>query len=106
MLDKTTSMIYDKCNECLDNFDFERVADVMEYLNWGWYDELVKEPVVPHVSDIRALARKMLIEALENTFESKEDWFSSTGGLEVHAYMVNDELNCSLKFVLTETETN
>jgi hypothetical protein len=60
--------------ECLDNFDFENVQRVMEFLHWEWTSSVG----VPTVDDIRGVARRQLKRAI------KEDLiFIETGGLRV-----------------------
>lgn len=60
--------------ECLDNFDFEKVQEVMEFLHWEWTSSVG----VPTVDDIRGVARRQLKRAI------KEDLiFIETGGLRV-----------------------
>lgn len=75
-------------DEILDNFNFERVHNVMMHLDWDW----ASTDGVPNISDLRKCARRLLKEVAY----SEEYNSVGTGGLE--AYKKDREL--SLKFVL------
>ncbi len=49
-------------DEIMDNFDFSRVATMMEAVHWGWGIP----PVVPEEPEIRTEARRHLRQAVEN----------------------------------------
>ena len=74
----------------LDYFDFDKVHNVMYYLNWTWHDI----EGVPMVGDLRKLARRLLNEV-------KVGGFISTGGFEVRH---PEEGLYSLSFVLTDMD--
>ena len=76
--------------EIMDNFDFQQVHKVMEFLNWPWFDGGENgEPGVPDVSTLRKKARYLLRQAgdrLLNDNENLPDFSVGTGGLHAIAY--------------------
>ena len=86
-------------DEVMDNFDFNRVAKVMEALNWTWHVTLG----VPFEPDIRAQARKMMIQVPEK-HQPNMELNVSTGGLKViGGYNPMGDLDLiSLEFVVAE----
>ena len=71
---------YDLIMDCLDDFDFERVSDVMTFLNWEWYmDE--DDIRIPTVQELRSNARKYLKEVIQGALESEgKEYITGTGG--------------------------
>lgn len=86
----------DAIDEIMDNFDFEKVAKVMETLGWRWVSSET-DLQIPDVSEIRKQARRLLTTAL------KEKTCIATGGLKV-TYL-KDEKFLHLEFVVTEWDT-
>lgn len=85
-------------DEIIDNFDFDRVHDVMEYMDWGWQGE-----GVPSIEKLKESAIELLEHAYNGYFEqgNGEQYSIQTGGLEAY-YMYDDNEDCfELKFVLT-----
>ena len=80
----------DSIDDIMDNFDFKRVHDVMEAVEWSWHYY-----GVPEESDIRKEARRLLKDVA-----SKKHCIVATGGLEAH--YDKDEDMCGLKFVVTD----
>lgn len=83
----------DAIDEIMDNFDFEKVAKVMEGLNWGWVNSET-DLKIPDVSELRKQARRLLTTAL------KENTSIATGGFKV-TYL-KDEKFLHLEFVVTD----
>lgn len=82
----------------IEDFDFDRVHDVMEYMDWKWYG---KE--VPSIEQLKNKALCLLKEVYDGYFKqgSGEYFCVATGGLEAY-YMYDDGEDCfELKFVLT-----
>ena len=97
----------------LDNFDFDRCAKVMEFLEWRWAND---ETETPNSENILQLAKRLFRDAWsdleEQPFneEGYREWFVGTGGLEVWV-CETDEKNlapnerrylASLKFIVEE----
>ena len=59
----------------MDTFDFDKVHNVMDFLNWQWRDE-----GVPDKFSIKREARRLLRDAIENKTSI------STGGFIVSYY--------------------
>ena len=84
-LDKYTSMVYDKCNDCIDNFNFQKVFNIMQFLHWEW------EGVgLPDVNKLKAEARKQLMRCLQEAYHNGEFQLSS-GGLFYYAWVDKDK---------------
>ena len=62
-----------RIDKIMDNFNFHKVARVMEFLHWGWGDT-----GVPSESEIRKFARRQMEEACKQNYRE-----SSTGGFSV-----------------------
>lgn len=75
-------------DEILDNFDFERVHNVMVHLDWEWSSTAG----VPGISNLRKRSR----ELLRDVAYSKEYHSVRAGGLEAS----KEDGELSLKFVL------
>ena len=92
-------------DEIIDEFDFERVKKVMDFLNWHW----VVCDGVPYVSDLRKEARRQLVEAAAGYDEHEnelngETWNVSRGGFHAMASRHKDgKLWLKLEFVVAET---
>lgn len=60
----------------LDNFDFDRVKEVMKALNWTWYDS--EEP--PTFNKLYKSAEKYLEETYDKCLLYKKDYQVGSGG--------------------------
>ena len=104
--------MWDKINEVLDNFDFNRVATVMEALDWYWacteeeaedYDDagctvkwekgcddehLSYRPEYPQ---LLATARQRILSAINEMPDDEKHWSTSTGGFKVEIWISTDE---------------
>ena len=83
--------------EVLDNFDFQRVHDVIKHIGWRWRMEN-GELAVPSMYRLMKTADKLLSEVAEY-YGDKEIHAVSIGGLQ--ASLNGDRL--SLRFVLTSS---
>ena len=57
-------------DEIMDNFDFEKVEKVMEFLDWKWAF-IEGSPKVPTRADLRSGVRKQFREMFDKYEESK-----------------------------------
>ena len=64
-------------NEIMDNFDFNKVAKVMDFLDWKWY---LKEYRVPAEPEIRKKVRQHLTKAFEYGQGQGRKYTLCTGG--------------------------
>lgn len=78
-----------KTKKILKNFDFEKVHEVMNHLNWVWYNE--DERKVPTVKELKKTAKELIKEIKKLDVD-----VISTGGFEVR----KDEDAIILQFVL------
>lgn len=83
------------CN-IIEEFDFEKVHNVMKFLNWEWHDT-----GVPDVKELKAQATELLNDAYEGSLKNaNKTWNISTGGFLA---TVSIEANyVSLKFIIEE----
>lgn len=75
-------------NEILDNFNFEKVKKVMDFLNWEWFGS----NGVPEIYELRQHARKLMNTAVTECLKSKEtDYFTECGGFRVECNKYKDD---------------
>ena len=103
-LDPVNQMI----DEILDEFNFAKVQNTMDYLGWKWVGEYVT------IEMLREEAERLLRGAAEARLGKykNEHWetpiLHSTGGLQAMAFCNEDKTKITgldLKFVLTEWDT-
>lgn len=80
-----------KIDSIMENFDFDKVQSVMDYLDWKWVGT---KNGIPDVDEIKDEARRMLIDA------AFEETTISCGGLKA-TYKPDDE-NPDDPFILLE----
>lgn len=92
--------------DIINNFDFQKVHDVMKHLNWTWYPKGI--PTVDNIifgarEKIESVIKVCLLEA-----KPDEEYFVSSGGLKATA--IKNEYGqitfLQLEFVLTSWEIN
>ena len=104
--------MWDKINEVLDGFDFNRVAAVMEALDWKWscakaeaedYEEagcivawgegLDEDHCMyrPEYPQLITAVRKQIVKAIEGMPDGETHWSTSTGGFKVEIWISTDE---------------
>lgn len=86
--------VQSQIDNIMDNFDFTKVQESMEFLGWKWYNQ-EGYLGVPTEHELRKTARSLLRQV---SSYDKPEWNVSTGGL--CARIAEGEL--SLKFVLSE----
>lgn len=89
-------------DKVLDDFDFERVHKVMEFLSWKIFID--KKMVLPNNSQLMKQARNRLLEAGEKSLESNESYFSHSGPFKARSYFDKEEnkFYLDLMFVVTD----
>ena len=92
--------------DIINNFDFQRVHDVMKHLNWTWYPKGI--PTVDNIifgarEKIESVIKVCLLEA-----KPDEEYFVSSGGLKATAIKnkYGQITFLQLEFVLTSWEIN
>ena len=91
--------IQDKINECIENFNFEQVKKVMDFLDWKWLDE------VPSMGQIMLHAQDYL-NRVADKLEQHEEYTISSGGIKVWGFIDDDgEIQFKLSFILAEWDT-
>lgn len=105
----TEKVYFDPLNKMIDEimeeFDFGKVQDVMDYLNWRWAGEYVTMDM------LKETAKRLLRDAaaLRLSDYKDEHWqqgiMSATGGFQATAFCDEDKTKIvalDLKFVLTD----
>jgi len=96
--------------DIIDNFDFDRVYNVMDYLNWQW----ATCGGVPTIEELKEKAISLLRDASELRLGGYKDEhhelpiICSTGGFEAKAWCDEDKtqiVGLELKFVLTSWDS-
>ena len=90
----------DNICEVLDNFDFEKVAKVMEFLDWKYCDN--NNPRFPDFRELKQKARHFLLDCAARCKEEGEKAILGCRGFFASAEMIEDELFIELQFILTE----
>ena len=75
-------------NEVLDNFDFERVHQVMKFLDWRWINIYEGGTLVPSIARLVAAAQDYLsraYDALEKLEWNESEYMVGSGGFEAWA---------------------
>ena len=92
--------------DIINNFDFQKVHDVMKHLNWTWYPKGI--PTVDNIifgarEKIESVIKVCLLEA-----KPDEEYFVSSGGLKATAIKnkYGQITFLQLEFVLTSWEIN
>jgi hypothetical protein len=86
--------------DIIDEFDFEKVKKVMDFLDWKWH---AAEDGVPRIAELRKSARSLLKQcAFKVLLSSEIDAESSiaTGGFRANAYKCDDKVFLKLTFEL------
>ena len=87
----------------LDNFDFVKVMEVMDFLNWTWVKG--DNRYFPDISDLKKCARSLLVEAVSEGEKKHKNFFISVGGFEVDFFYTKEEVNIlQLRFVIEHWE--
>jgi len=69
--------VEEQIDDIMDDFDFDKVHKIMEFLNWEWITD-EDGTQVPYISDLRKRARSLLRIA------AKEGGFHGSGGFTAH----------------------
>lgn len=95
-------LVANQIEDIIDEFDFERVKKVMDFLEWEWVDA---EIAIPRIGELRKKARLLLSEvAIKVLCNAEIDAESNiaTGGFRASAYKYDDKVQFRLTFELAE----
>lgn len=96
-------IIEEMVDEVLDEFDFDKVHDIMVQLDWKWYIGAEECEKVPSVYSLIKHAKRLLHEvALENFGKTCKGSMSSGGFLAVYEE-IDDTRYLELLFVLEQS---
>lgn len=92
-----------KIAECIENFEWDRIEQVMTHLNWQWFFNYGDNCHVPSIDEMQQRVTEMFMDCYHKMDNNQEQLYTmSSGGFEVCVYKDND---CSLKFVCSEWST-
>lgn len=95
-----------KIDEIMDNFDFGKVAKVMEFLEWKWWNRTSEGGFIPESYELRAKAREELKKICLRPTPETNQWSldAGSGGLYITRYGGIDSKgaweNLDLKFAI------
>lgn len=100
-LDKIKLKLQQKIDNIMDCFDFNKVHDIMEHLNWKW---ATTRGEVPDIIDLKQCARKLLNDVVDQYInnricrdEQSQVFGISTGGFKAELYYEILELSFILE---------
>lgn len=76
-----------KIERILKDFDFEKVHEVMKYLNWKWYLFEIDDMGIPYIRNLKNVAERLLRSAVSSPTEYGR---SATGGFVAEAVVIHD----------------
>lgn len=85
---------FNKIQDCLDNFDFERVHKVMVALDWKWF--MLDGERIPSIKDLRNNAERLLSIAV------RDNDTISLGGFKASYFVTNETPMIRLSFIVEE----
>lgn len=88
-----------KVRDVINNFDFDKVKKVMDYLNWDWRGQ------IPTINEIIGEAQRLLYDAVQALDTNNSDEAHvGTGGFNASAYKdsTTGEIDVHLDFRLDE----
>jgi hypothetical protein len=77
----------DQIEEIIYRFDWRRVKEVMDFLNWQW----ATCAGVPEIDDLQRCARDLLNQLTDGQAEGQSWRFIRTGGLVARLDVIDDE---------------
>ena len=81
-------------------FDFKKVAEVMQYLGWQWWDI-----GVPTEEEIRSFCLSAVTDVYNKTCATMTSHSYNSGGFFVQSHIEDDTtISISVKFILTELD--
>ena len=97
----------EKLNTVIEEFDFERVLAVMNFLNWTWVGEEISIPVLINqaVNLLNRCYDGITDPEKEIDSSREDDYCISIGGFKATAYKEDKEYDFTLEFVIAEWDT-
>lgn len=93
-------------DDCIADFDFEKVHKVMEFLDWKW----AKNDKVPDIQEMKEHVKSLFDDAVFACFENNEESYHvESGGFEVFIERYWDDKNkqsffCKISFIAEQNE--
>jgi len=92
-----------KIDNCIKNFDFEKVCRVMNFLNWTWREAEDS----PSIGELVLYVQRHLTDCFDRLDLNKEEdkYTIDCGGFKILAFREKDEIDFEIYFILAEWET-
>lgn len=87
----------EKFEEILNEFDFNKVKQVMDYLEWTWYDT----DGVPNIKEMKNSCWRLFEHVLSRYLNSKSKCIISSGGFKITLF----KEYILLEFIVAELDT-
>lgn len=85
--------------EVMQNFNFERVARVMQWLDWKW----AIGNKVPSEQELKSFVEKACLRCYDDCLEKSTIGHYITGGFDIRATMEDDStISLAVKFILAD----
>jgi len=98
---KDREQLIDEIVEC---FDWERVQDTMQKLDWTWASS---EGETPSIGKLISTASRLLRDAYDGAVKEQETYLAGTGGFEAVCYMDKDGMyRLELRFVVASWDVD
>lgn len=93
--------------EILNNFDFEKVQKVMNFLDWTWFS--CGRPQIHHLKGTAQQLMHCAVDGVRKKCKNvNEPYFCATGGFKATAYrnVFNHLIHIQLEFIVSDWETD
>lgn len=85
--------------DVMDEFNFHKVKEVMDFMDWKWAPGINPDGGVPEISTTRKLVREMMRDLYTRYYwRPNANVYSSTGGFTVNYFKITDSLGTSDRF--------
>lgn len=90
----------ERLNEIAHWFDFKKVSDVMQFLDWHWWDIGVTTE-----QNVKSYCLNAVVNVYNKTLETHQPQSHNSGGFHISSIIEDDDtISISVKFILTELD--
>lgn len=95
-----------KIEEILENFNFEKVKKVMDFLEWTWITSKT-ETQIPNTYELMRNAERLLKDAYQDSLKNKRESNRATGGFRASSFWdeEREEVDLFLSFEIGSWDT-
>lgn len=98
-------------DDIMMNFDFKKVHDIMQFLNWTWFNKN-NTYTVPTIDEIRSSAKALCLECIDRHIDLRKDnpgiysYAMGTGGLRVVTLYDEEDDNWNVELSFEAAQWN